>query len=106
MTNCIKKILPEFNTLAIFSTTDFSYHGNPDPVNYPDEMSRKSLALYYFTNGRPKEEINSDLEEHSTLFQERVGNIEDNKVFSRNNPKDFLKDFIPPILIKLFKKLK
>lgn len=29
MKNCEKKIIPIFNRMVIFSTTDFSYHGNP-----------------------------------------------------------------------------
>jgi len=45
MTSCEKKILPSFNTMAIFSTTDFSNHGHPDPLNCPKDISRKSIAL-------------------------------------------------------------
>lgn len=105
MTKCMKKILPEFNTMAIFTTTDFSYHGNPDPVNCPPEMSRKSLALYYFTYGRPEEEINLNLGEHSTLFKKRAGNINDSEAF-KSNTKSLIKDFIPPILFKILKKNK
>jgi len=74
---CQKRILPKFNTIVIFTTTDYSYHGHPDPVTCPDNMSRKSLALYYFSNGRPKSEINPRLSEHCTLFQARVGNKND-----------------------------
>jgi len=77
MENCVKKILPKFNTLALFSTTDFSYHGHPNPLNCPEDRSRKSLALYYYTNGRPEEEINKGLEDHSTLYQKRKGVEED-----------------------------
>ncbi|ANW95585.1 hypothetical protein AXE80_04530 [Wenyingzhuangia fucanilytica] len=71
MEKCQKKILPEFNTLALFSTTSTSYHGHPDPLNCPEDMSRKSLALYYYTNGRPEEEVLEGLEKHSTLYQKR-----------------------------------
>ena len=56
---CVKKIIPIFNRLVIFDTTDFSLHGNPDPINHPDKnISRKSIALYYYSNGRPKNEVN------------------------------------------------
>ena len=56
---CVKKINPIFNRLVIFDTTDFSFHGNPDPINHPDKnVSRKSIALYYYSNGRPKNETN------------------------------------------------
>ena len=78
MTECVKKILPKFNTLAMFSTTDFSYHGHPNPLDCPEDRSRKSLALYYYTNGRPEEEINKGLEDHSTLYMKRKGHNEDN----------------------------
>src|SRR5262249_42493493 len=56
MTQCKKKFLPIFNRLVIFSTTDFSYHGQPETIKCPPHMNRKSIALYYFTNGRPAEE--------------------------------------------------
>ena len=68
MSKCEKKILPSFNTLAIFSTTDFSNHGHPDPLNCPKEISRKSIALYYFSSGRPKEEILEVHKKNRTYF--------------------------------------
>jgi len=68
MTQCEKKILPIANRLVIFETTETSYHGHPDPVNCPDGMTRKSLALYYYTNGRPEHEKAAP---HSTKFQMR-----------------------------------
>jgi len=81
MTKCENKILPRFNTLAMFSTTDFSYHGHPNPLNCPEDRSRKSLAMYFYTNGRPKHEINKGLENHSTIYKEREGHQEDKKSF-------------------------
>ena len=106
MTECVERILPKFNTMAIFSTTDYSYHGHPDPLNCPENISRKSLALYYYTNGRPKEDINKGLEEHSTLFKGRIGVNDDvkvNTVKKKTSIKSLIKDFIPPIVIKTIK---
>ena len=57
MKECKQKILPSFNKMVIFSTTDFSNHGHPDPIDCPSNISRKSIALYYFSAGRPKEEV-------------------------------------------------
>jgi Rps23 Pro-64 3,4-dihydroxylase Tpa1-like proline 4-hydroxylase len=68
MTGCVAKVAPLFNRVMIFGTTDFTYHGHPDPLQCPEGMTRKSLALYYFTNGRPAEEVSGD---HSTLFRQR-----------------------------------
>ena len=57
MQKCEKKILPIFNRMVIFSTTDYSNHGHPDPLNCPDKRSRKSVATYYYSNGRPSNEV-------------------------------------------------
>lgn len=68
MSKCEKIIYPYFNRLVIFSTTDTSYHGHPEPLMCPDHESRKSIALYYYTNGRPMHERS---EPHSTIFKRR-----------------------------------
>jgi Rps23 Pro-64 3,4-dihydroxylase Tpa1-like proline 4-hydroxylase len=68
MTKCAASIDPLFNRMVIFSTTDTAYHGHPDPLNCPTHVTRKSIALYYYTNGRPKEECSAP---HSTLYQKR-----------------------------------
>ncbi|ERT09197.1 2OG-Fe(II) oxygenase superfamily protein [Lyngbya aestuarii BL J] len=102
MTGCKKKVLPLFNRCVIFSTTDFSYHGHPDPLNCPEGLSRKSLALYYYSNGRPTEEISDG---HTTVFQARPGEQLPNKPVGEDT-KTILKKFIPPILIDLGSSLK
>lgn len=108
MSHCEKKILPEFNTLAIFSTTSHSYHGHPNPLNCPDHRSRKSLALYYYSNGRPKEEVDEGLGQHSTIFKAREGHNEEQEINHDKKPaspmKQFVKDLIPPILFKALRK--
>lgn len=48
MKNCVKKIEPVFNRCVIFKTQEFSYHGHPNPLNCPENIKRRSLALYYF----------------------------------------------------------
>jgi Rps23 Pro-64 3,4-dihydroxylase Tpa1-like proline 4-hydroxylase len=96
MTRCEKKILPIFNRCVIFNTTDFSYHGHPEPLNCPEGQTRKSLALYYYSNGRPAQEASNA---HSTMFKARPGDklVEENS--SVITVKTVLKQLIPPILI-------
>ena len=48
-TRCVKKVLPVFNRCVIFTTGPDSFHGHPHPLTCPDGWSRKSIALYYFT---------------------------------------------------------
>jgi len=68
MQTCVQRILPVFNRVAIFTTTDLSFHGHPDPLNCPENTGRKSLALYYYTIGRPSAE---ESQNHSTIFNLR-----------------------------------
>jgi hypothetical protein len=67
MTECRKRIAPLFNRTVIFSTTDTSFHGHPHPLQSPPGVTRKSVSLYYYTNGRPEEERSSP---HDTIFRE------------------------------------
>jgi Rps23 Pro-64 3,4-dihydroxylase Tpa1-like proline 4-hydroxylase len=70
MSHCVERVLPLFNRCVVFSTTDFSFHGHPVPLNCPPDRTRRSLATYYYTNGRPEDEASAS---HSTLFQKRPG---------------------------------
>ncbi len=81
MEGCVKKILPHFNTMAIFSTTDFSFHGHPNALNCPEDRSRKSLALYYYSNGRPAHEVHQNEKRHSTIFKARKDDADDMEAF-------------------------
>lgn len=53
VTKCVKKIKPIFNRCVIFNTTDKSFHGHPIPNNCPENVLRKSIALYYYTKQSP-----------------------------------------------------
>ena len=87
MQKCVKNIIPIFNRMVVFSTTDFSYHGNPNKVKVESNLSRKSIALYYYSNGRPSSERELGL--HSTIFRKRPGtsdvdgNLEFKKLFGK-----------------------
>lgn len=74
--SCGAKYLPIMNRLAVFSSTDFSYHGHPHPLTAPPGRSRRSLALYYYTKTRPTSECVSGqcFTHHTTLFQKTYCN--------------------------------
>jgi Rps23 Pro-64 3,4-dihydroxylase Tpa1-like proline 4-hydroxylase len=73
MKKCIKKILPTFNTMVVFSTNDFTNHGHPKHLKCPKTTSRKSVATYYFSKGRPKNEITNIYKKNTTEFKNRTG---------------------------------
>ena len=69
--NLVKKVAPIFNRLVIFDTHDKSYHGLPDPLNFPTGKNRKSIILYYYTK-KPKDsnQITVDAP-HSALWRKK-----------------------------------
>lgn len=70
MSRCEKRVLPVFNRTVIFSTDSTSFHGQPEPVVGPPSLWRRSLALYYYSNGRADEgRPPDDNGEHTTLWQ-------------------------------------
>lgn len=50
VTRCKKRIAPVFNRMVLSSTGDISYHGHPEPLKCPEGVTRKSIALYYFSH--------------------------------------------------------
>ena len=103
MSMCEKKISPTFNTMVIFSTTDFSNHGHPEPLNCPKDISRKSLALYYFSSGRPKSEVLSKHKKNRTFFKGRKG-IKNDADEKKEYFKNFMRSFKFYQLLKNFEK--
>jgi hypothetical protein len=99
MAKCEAKILPVFNRMVIFTTTDFTYHGHPDPLLCPEDWTRKSLALYYFTNGRPAGEVAG---EHTTLFRAR--SERDFRPTLAQWAKRVARDLLPPIVMRKIKR--
>jgi Rps23 Pro-64 3,4-dihydroxylase Tpa1-like proline 4-hydroxylase len=68
MTHADQRIEPVFNRMVIFTITDTAFHGHPDPLGCPPGHARRSLAFYYYSNGRPETEKSDP---HRTLFQHR-----------------------------------
>jgi len=46
---CVRRVVPVFNRAVLFDT-DRAVHGHPDPLRTPENVSRRSLALYYYTD--------------------------------------------------------
>jgi hypothetical protein len=60
--------------MVVFATSEKSYHGHPDPVTCPEDRTRKSIALYYYTKDRPEDEA---VDQHSTTFIKRPTDVDD-----------------------------
>lgn len=92
MRRCERSVLPIAGRCVVFSTTDTSYHGHPDPLTCPPDRTRKSLALYYYSNGRPAEEMSDD---HTTLFKARP----DERLKGRPAARDLARRWLPPAVV-------
>ena len=67
-TNNITRISPTLNTCVIFSTTNKSVHGHPEPLAVPPNVRRQSIALYYYTKS-PQSNVDFEGDApHSTLW--------------------------------------
>lgn len=67
----IKKIAPLHNRFMAFDTNDFSFHGLPDPLNFPKGHARRSIILYYYTKEqRPNNQISTE-QPHSALWKKK-----------------------------------
>lgn len=49
MTEVRGGVTPKGNRMLVFTTSHDSFHGHPDPLTCPDDVARRSMALYYFT---------------------------------------------------------
>lgn len=96
MTHAVTSVPPIFNRFVVFATTDYSYHGHPEPLTCPPDRTRRSLALYYYTNGRPDSERSAA---HSTLYQERPGE-------QVARARRTIERLAPPILLDAAKQVK
>jgi Rps23 Pro-64 3,4-dihydroxylase Tpa1-like proline 4-hydroxylase len=106
MSRCAVRIAPLFNRVALFSTTGDSWHGHPDPLTCPEDRSRKSLALYYYTNGRPKGELKATEQSRiTTTFVERKG-IDSASMTRYNTLVNLANRILPAALVRFIKKFR
>jgi hypothetical protein len=68
----LEAVLPQYNRAVLFETSDRSYHGHPRPLACPEEATRDSLAVYYYTGDRPHA-FGELSPEHNTIFRNTRG---------------------------------
>jgi len=89
-------IEPIFNRTTIFEITDENYHGVPAVVRCPKGRSRNCFVVYYHT-AQVREE--KDLTAHTSIYGPR------SYAQSESKFRQFVKDLVPPILLRGFRKL-
>ena len=104
MQNKLHSIAPVYNRCVIFNTDADSFHGHPDPLTTPDNVTRKSLALYYYTASK---RVYEDTASHTTMYKARAS---DDKVTKREVRRatfdNYLKDLTPPVFYRIFRRVR
>lgn len=101
--NKIVEESPSFNSVIIFRTSDISYHGLPKPINCPENIFRKSIAIYYVSEAREnltkrfKAEYYPQLNQSLTdglkkLYEIRKERLITNDDLNEHYPKWYLED--------------
>jgi len=99
MSEKVQSITPIANRCAIFTTTQESMHGNPQPIAHPDGVTRKSIALYYYTatwGGRKPSK--------TTQFRPRPGTGDRPDWEVKNT--EFVNEYLPPVLARPVNRLR
>jgi len=99
MHRCYERIVPLFNRCVIFNTSSDSFHGNPEPVNHPLGIPRRSIALYYYTATWDRSR-----REHTTSFQVRPNSTDAFDL--RVKAMELLSEITPPIFLRALRKLR
>jgi hypothetical protein len=91
-THCEKSIEPEFNRTILFEVGDKNFHG-VRPVLTEDGRSRRSFAFYFHTIPNGAETA------HNSIYAP-------NFYLKRDPVKEYVLDFVPPVLLKAVRRIK
>lgn len=96
-----ESVEPKFGRAVLFSTGSDTFHGHPDPLTTPADVSRRSIALYYYSI--PRTTRSGEIIRHTTLFEPRPGSS-DKRDWSVQ-ARQLAKDIMPPVLYRLARRL-
>ncbi|MEL6997631.1 MAG: 2OG-Fe(II) oxygenase [Pseudomonadota bacterium] len=95
MKECRHKVSPVIGRMVVFNTEEDSYHGHPDPTTSPEQIFRRSIALYYYTAVDPTIAVQA----RTTQFKPRPGSADKRPPVSIRL-KELAWDLTPPILAR------
>jgi|SanBayMetagenome_1026888.scaffolds.fasta_scaffold10664_2 2OG-Fe(II) oxygenase superfamily len=93
----LKQIEPIENRAVLFKTNEISFHGHPVPLKAPSGFTRRSLAVYYYTDWEkdliPREKTNYQLTPtQKSALDEKVANFLDQGISKEEELIDALKN--------------
>lgn len=100
----VHSVAPVYNRCVVFNTDADSFHGHPDPLTTPDGLTRKSMALYYYTASK---RVYEDTAAHSTMYKSRANDdAETKKQVRRLVLENYMRDLLPPVVNRLYGKIR
>jgi hypothetical protein len=84
MTKICKSVSPGSNNIIIFRTDKNSNHGFPDPLLCPENITRKSIALYYYVQEKSFFPISIKLRKYYTTVWKKRPNIEESSFLDQD----------------------
>ena len=95
MGRCVRKVSPLLNRCVVFNTDADTWHGHPDPLQTPEGVKRRSIALYYYTASRG---VYEEVPNRSTMYVARPGDSAQDRSEARSfRTEEYLKDWLPPV---------
>lgn len=76
----VKEIEPKFNRLVVFNTNSKTFHGQPESINCPKNITRNVFSAFYYSNFKDE---NSFKEPHFTRYDIK------NNPYARNLIKNY-----------------
>ncbi len=104
MQAAVISVAPVYNRCVIFNTNANSFHGHPDPLLTPENKTRKSIALYYYTASK---RIYEDTASHDTRYKVRPSDDAKTRKLVRSLAvNNYLRDILPPVAYRVLRKIK
>ena len=101
MTKIEKQLSPNINNLLIFRTDKDSNHGFPDSILCPNNVTRKSIALYYYVEEKSLFPIKIKMRKYYTTQWKKRPGSNDPEFMDRDNLWRKIKyKYLPSFIIK------
>jgi hypothetical protein len=98
MKQCMQRVTPIINRCVVFSTEADTWHGHPDPLEVPEGVTRKSMALYYYSASR---NIYNETPTRSTMYVARPTDSAKDKAEARRfRVEQYMREWMPPIAFR------
>ena len=101
MKNKVKELSPSLNNVLIFRTDKDSNHGFPDNITCPENINRKSLAIYYYIEEKSFLPIKVKMRKYYTTQWKKRPGSDDPEFMDRDNLWRKIKyKYLPSFIIK------